>query len=123
VHQVLPKGAPLIAWSHQLTVSLENGTSFHYDPFTAVPEWVMQDQRHACEECLMHSWWPAAAADDDARRRPPVPPACADYACVSYVDEHVGAILGSLDRSGLAPETAVIFHADHVRAAAAACVP
>jgi hypothetical protein len=55
-HQVLPKGAPLIAWSHQLTVSLENGTSFHYDPFTAVPEWVMQDQRHACEECLMHSW-------------------------------------------------------------------
>lgn len=44
-------------------------------------------------------------------------PACADYACVSYVDEHVGAILGTLDRSGLAPETAVIFHADHVRAA------
>lgn len=46
-----------------------------------------------------------------------MPPACADYACVSYVDEHVGAILGTLDRSGLAPETAVIFHADHVRAA------
>jgi hypothetical protein len=45
--KTLPEGAPLIAWSRQLTVELENGTSFQYDPFHAVPDWVQRDQRHA----------------------------------------------------------------------------
>ena len=82
-HKTIPTGAPLIAWSNQLEVALENGTSFRYDPHNAVPDWVIQDQRHAY------------------------------YACVSYVDEHVGAILQTLDESGAADDTAVIFHADH----------
>lgn len=80
-HKTIPTGAPLIAWSNQLEVALENGTSFHYGPHNAVPDWVIQDQRHAY------------------------------YACVSYVDEHVGAILQALDESGTADNTAVIFHA------------
>ena len=80
-HKTIPTGAPLIAWSNQLEVALENGTSFHYGPHNAVPDWVIQDQRHAY------------------------------YACVSYVDEHVGAILEALDESGTADNTAVIFHA------------
>ena len=54
-----------------------------YDPGHSVPDWVIQDQRHAY------------------------------YACVSYVDEHVGAILKTLEESGMAQDTAVLFHADH----------
>lgn len=46
-HKVLPIGTPLIAWSKQLGVQLENGTGFYYDPEHPVPDWVMQDQRHA----------------------------------------------------------------------------
>ena len=46
-HKVLPTGTPLIAWSRQLGVHLENGTGFSYDANTPVPDWVMQDQRHA----------------------------------------------------------------------------
>ena len=115
-HKTLPKNAPLISWSNQLSVTLENGTSFPYDAFDPgelsfiyryilrescsqfdslpltsltishrdpVPDWVMQDQRHAY------------------------------YASVSYVDEHVGAILAALDASGTAQDTMVLFHADH----------
>jgi len=82
-HKVLPIGTPLIAWSKQLGVQLENGTGFYYDPEHPVPDWVMQDQRHAY------------------------------YASVSYVDEHVGAILDTLQQSGMADDTLVLFHADH----------
>ena len=32
-HKTIPTGAPLIAWSHQLSVQLENGTGFQYIPF------------------------------------------------------------------------------------------
>ena len=75
---------PQVAWSNQLGVTLENGTSFPYSPYAPVPKWVQQDQRHAY------------------------------YADVSYVDEHVGAILARLDATpGLRDATAVIFHADH----------
>ena len=84
-HKTLPKNAPLISWSRQLNVALENGTSFAYDAFDPVPDWVMQDQRHAY------------------------------YASVSYVDEHVGAILAALDASGMAEDTMVLFHAECVR--------
>ena len=73
----LPTGTPLIACSEQLDVKLENGTQFEHGPETPVPDWVMQDQRHAY------------------------------YACVSYVDEHVGAILQTLNESGLRENTMV----------------
>lgn len=46
-YKVLGKDTPLIAWSHQLGVQLENGTGFQYGPTEPVPDWVMQDQRHA----------------------------------------------------------------------------
>lgn len=80
--QVLPTGTPLIAWSRQLGVSLENGTGFQYDPTHPVPDWVIRDQRHAY------------------------------YAAVSYVDEHIGYILQTLESTGLETETVVLFHAD-----------
>jgi choline-sulfatase len=35
------------------------------------------------------------------------------YACVSYVDEKVGEVLGELDRLGLSDETLVVFTSDH----------
>ena len=79
----LGRGTPQIAWSNQLNVQLENGSSYAYSPYSAVPEAVQRDQRRAY------------------------------YADVSYVDEHVGAILTRLDEHGLADETAVVFHADH----------
>eukprot|EP00041_Stephanoeca_diplocostata_P018983 m.402447 g.402447 ORF g.402447 m.402447 type:complete len:633 (-) comp21178_c0_seq8:277-2175(-) len=82
-HKVLPTGTPLFAWSRQLSVQLENGTGFPYNATSPVPDWVMRDQRHAY------------------------------YASISYVDEHVGAILETLDASGLQDNTVVLFHADH----------
>ena len=82
-HDTLGEGTPLIAWSHQLTVALANGTSFQYTPTQAVPKWVQQDQRRAY------------------------------YASISYVDEHVGAILSVLEQEGFSDSTAIIFHADH----------
>jgi arylsulfatase A-like enzyme len=84
-HTVLPTGTNRIAWSDQLNVALENGTSFGYSPYAAVPDWVMRDQRHAY------------------------------YASVSYVDEHVGHVLQTLEETKLAQNTIILFHADHVR--------
>jgi iduronate 2-sulfatase len=80
---VFSSTAPLIAWSSELSVQLENGTRFPFSPFKAVPRWVQQDQRHAY------------------------------YAAISYVDEHVGAMLNKLDEAGLRNETIIVFHADH----------
>ena len=82
-YDVLGEGIPLIAWSHTLSVILSNGTSFGYTYDESVPEWVQKDQRHAY------------------------------YAAVSYVDEHIGDILGLLDDMDLSDETIVVFHADH----------
>ena len=82
-HKTIPVGAPLVAWSKQLSVQLENGTSFGYDPNRAVPDWVARDQRHAY------------------------------YACISYVDEHVGMLLDTLEEAGVRDNTIVLFHADH----------
>lgn len=83
VHNTLGEGSPLISWSNQLTVMLANGTSFPYGPYSPVPDWVARDQRHGY------------------------------YAAVTYVDEHVGDILGLLEASGAADNTIVVFHADH----------
>ena len=82
-HKTMPMGTDLIAWSRQLNVVLENGTSFDYGPYTPVPDWVQRNQRHAY------------------------------YACVSYVDEHIGFILGVLERNELLDETLIVMHADH----------
>lgn len=82
-HKTLPKDTPLIAWSHQLSVKLENGTSFRYDPEHSVPDWVAQDQRHAY------------------------------YADVSYVDENIGKILQVLEDEGMTNNTIIVVHADH----------
>ena len=82
-HKILPTGTPQIAWSHQLSVQLQNGTSFPYDPYTPVPDWVMQDQRLAY------------------------------YAAVSYVDEHVGEIISMLKKHDVYENTIIIFHSDH----------
>ena len=79
----LGKDSPLISWSNQLTVELANGTTFPYSPYEAVPVWVQQDQRHAY------------------------------YAAVSYVDEHVGALIAQLEKEGLTDDTIIVFHADH----------
>lgn len=78
-----PTSSPLIGWSHQLTVELENGTKFQYDPFNAVPDWVQQDQRHAY------------------------------YSACSYTDENIGKVLAALEAEGLSDSTIVLFHADH----------
>jgi hypothetical protein len=45
-----------------------------------------------------------------------------DYACISYVDEHVGAILDTLQSSGMADNTLILFHAD-VSLIPLRCVP
>jgi len=82
-YKTISTGAPLVAWSNQLSVQLENGTGFRYDPTHAVPDWVAQDQRHAY------------------------------YACISYVDEHVGMLMDTLTQSGVKDNTIVVFHADH----------
>jgi membrane-anchored protein YejM (alkaline phosphatase superfamily) len=37
---------------------------------------------------------------------------CRYYASVSYVDEHVGAIMSTLEGTGMAANTIVLFHAD-----------
>lgn len=81
--KLFPRSSPLIAWSQQLGVQLENGTSFHYSPTQAVPDRVIRDQRHAY------------------------------YASISYVDEHVGALLALLDEQQVSNNTLVVFHADH----------
>lgn len=49
----------------------------------AVPDWVIRNQRHAY------------------------------YAAVSYVDEHVGAILEVLEKEDVKEDTIVVFHSDH----------
>ena len=77
-HRTLATGAPLIAWSDQLNVMLANGTAFAYGPHSPVPDWVARDQRHAY------------------------------YAAVSYVDEHVGALLALLEQGGMTGETIVV---------------
>ena len=76
-HKLLDASQPLIAWSQQLAVKLANGTSFPFSPTRAVPDWVQRDQRHAY------------------------------YAAISYVDEHVGAILGKLAGAKLSATTIV----------------
>jgi len=82
-HPTLGAGTPLIAWSSQLAVTLENGTTFPFGPYAPVPAWVARDQRHAY------------------------------MAAISYVDEHVGALLARLEAAGVADNTIVVFHADH----------
>ena len=82
-HRSLGVGSPLISWSNQLVVRLENGTSFDYGPYSPVPDWVARDQRHAY------------------------------YSAVSYVDEHVGEILALLEHEGMSGETIVVAHSDH----------
>ena len=62
---------------------LENGTTFPFGPFAPVPEWVARDQRHAY------------------------------MAAISYVDEHVGALVARLEAAGVADNTIIVFHADH----------
>lgn len=79
----LGKDTPLIAWSQELTVMLANGTSYPFSPYSPVPDSAARDQRHAY------------------------------YAAVSYVDEHVGAILAAVEAAGLAANTLVVFHSDH----------
>eukprot|EP00656_Telonema_subtile_P036124 TRINITY_DN40092_c0_g1_i1.p1 TRINITY_DN40092_c0_g1~~TRINITY_DN40092_c0_g1_i1.p1 ORF type:complete len:459 (+),score=126.85 TRINITY_DN40092_c0_g1_i1:86-1462(+) len=81
--QTLGQGSPLIAWSSQLSVQLQNGTHFPFAPDKAVPDWVARDQRHAY------------------------------YAAVSYVDEHMGVLLSELDSAGLTDNTIVVVHSDH----------
>jgi len=82
-NKVLGEGTPLIAWSPELSVRLANGTSFPYGPYKPVPDWVTRNNRHAY------------------------------YAAVSYVDEHIGAILKVLDDEGVREDTIVVFHGDH----------
>ena len=82
-HPTLGAGTPLIAWSEQLAVMLENGTTFPFGPYAPVPAWVARDQRHAY------------------------------MAAISYVDEHVGALVARLEAAGVANDTIVVFHADH----------
>ena len=82
-HRTLDPSQPLIAWSEQLVVRLQNGTAFPFSPTQPVPDWVQRDQRHGY------------------------------YAAVSYVDEHVGALLGRLERERLTASTIVVMHSDH----------
>ena len=82
-HQTLGTNVPLIAWSKQLNICLANGTSFPYTYDQPVPNWVQQNQRHAY------------------------------YAAVSYVDEHIGAVLQVLKDERIENDTIVVFHADH----------
>lgn len=82
-HRTLSPSQPLISWSRQLSVQLQNGTRFPFSPTHAVPDWVQRDQRHAY------------------------------YAAISYVDEHIGAILAELDSHGLHEQTIIVMHADH----------
>lgn len=111
-HKTLPTGTPLIAWSRQLDVKLENGTQFPYDPENPVPDWVMQDQRHACRFSCNPSCW-FYPSQNPVRLLPLTKRLLwADYACVSYVDEHVGYILDTLQQTGMADNTLVLFHAD-----------
>ena len=81
--KTLGKDTPLIAWSAQLNVCLANGTSFPYSYDIPVSDEVMRNQRRAY------------------------------YSSVSYVDEHIGAILDTLEEEGLADSTIVVFHSDH----------
>mgnify|MGYP006146140103 CR=1 FL=1 len=82
-HATLDASQPLISWSEQLSVQLQNGTRFPFSPHRAVPDWVQRDQRHAY------------------------------YAAVSYVDEHIGVLLARLRSEGQADQTIVLVHADH----------
>lgn len=81
--KTLGAGTPLIAWSQELDVMLANGTSFPFGPYDPVPDWVAKDQRHAY------------------------------MAAISYVDEHVGAIIARLEKNGDINNTIIVFHADH----------
>ena len=85
VHKTLDASVARIAGSKQLSVQLANGSKFEFSPDQAVPDWVMRDQRHAY------------------------------YAAVSYVDEHIGALLSKLKEEALYESTVVVMHADHVR--------
>jgi len=69
--KTLGEDTPLIAWSAQLNVCLANGTSFPYSYDKPVSDAVIRNQRRAY------------------------------YSSVSYVDEHIGAILDTLDAEGL----------------------
>ena len=82
-HTLFDASQPLIAWSRQLSVKLANGTSFAFSPNHAVPDWVQRDQRHAY------------------------------YAAVSYVDEHIGALLGKVAEHALSDKTIIVVHSDH----------
>jgi iduronate 2-sulfatase len=82
-HRTLSPGVPLVAWSAQLSIRLQNGTAFPFTPSSPVPDWVNRDQRHAY------------------------------FAAISYVDEHIGALLGKLRDEGLWGSTIVAVHSDH----------
>ena len=66
-----------------------------------MPDWVARDQRRA------YDFRRGEAAE------PPRAPLCRYYAAVSYVDEHVGAIVAALRDGGKYDESIVVFHSDH----------
>jgi len=73
----------MVAWYHGIDVLTGNGRRYNYTPNKPVPDAVIQDQRRAY------------------------------YAAVSYVDEHIGALLDELDAQGLTDSTIVVVHGDH----------
>jgi len=82
--QTLGNGTPRIAWSKELNILVPPyGKAFHYSYDKPLPGWVSRNQRRAY------------------------------YASVSYVDEHIGAIVKSLKKEGLYNSTIIVFHSDH----------
>ena len=66
-----------------------------------MPDWVARDQRRA------YDFRRGEAAE------PPRALPFRYYAAVSYVDEHVGAIVAALRDGGKYDESIVVFHSDH----------
>ena len=66
-----------------------------------MPDWVARDQRRA-----------RGLRRGEAAEPPRAPP-FRYYAAVSYVDEHVGAIVAALRDGGKYDESIVVFHSDH----------
>jgi len=82
-NKVLDSSIPLIAWSSQLALKLENGTGFGFGYDHSPPDWVVEDQRRHY------------------------------YAAASYTDEHVGDLINALHSAGQYDDTIVVFHTDH----------
>ena len=94
-------------------MQLANGTRFPFSYDSPVPDWVMQNQRHAYCASLPFLLVLRTPSRKSSNFLVCVVARVTADSAISYVDEHVGVLLGTLEEQNIVDNTIVIFHADH----------